>query len=169
MDNSCGSSECSARDLRQRTAWLFWYVPILLVIVGSNWSRGRVWLWIPAFLAMGVGCLANAARYGRTHCYITAPLFLLAAGFVALSALGVVTSCVAAELPRLSTTVGKPCRHDVPESGIVGIWLPCEEVVSTPSRSVPHRRFRRVLFGTVCRQPHPPNSGIQSHALGQRQ
>jgi hypothetical protein len=40
---------------------------------------------------MGIGCLANAARCGRTHCYITAPLFLLAAGFVALSAFGVVS------------------------------------------------------------------------------
>jgi hypothetical protein len=91
MDNSCGSSECSARDLTGRkTAWLFWYVPVLLVIVGSSWSRGRVWLWIPGFLAMGIGCLANAARCRRTHCYITAPLFLLAAVFVGLSALGIV-------------------------------------------------------------------------------
>jgi hypothetical protein len=91
MDNPCGSSECSSRDLtRQRTAWLFWYVPVLLVIVGSSWSRARVWLWIPAFLVMGIGCLANAARCGRTHCYIAAPLFLLAAVFVGLSALGIV-------------------------------------------------------------------------------
>ena len=91
MDNPCGSSECFARDLTGRkTAWLFWYVPILLVIVGSGWSRGRVWLWIPAFLAMGIGCLANAARCGRTHCYINAPLFLLAGGFVTLTAFGVV-------------------------------------------------------------------------------
>lgn len=91
MDNSSRSSECSAKDLTGRkAAWFFWYLPIFLVIVGESWSRGRVWLWTPAFLVMGVGCLANAAQCGRTHCYITAPLFLLAAVFVAVSALGIV-------------------------------------------------------------------------------
>jgi len=91
MDNACGSSDCSARDLtRQRTAWLLWYLPILLVIVGLNWNRARLWLWVPSFVVIGIGCLANAARCVRTHCYITAPLFLLAAVFVVLSAFGVV-------------------------------------------------------------------------------
>jgi hypothetical protein len=92
MDNPCGgSAECDSKDLiGRKAAWLFWYVPIVLVIVGSSWSRGRVWLWIPAFLAMGIGCLANAARCRRTHCYITAPLFLVAAAYVALSAFGIV-------------------------------------------------------------------------------
>jgi len=92
MDNSCGSSGCSAKDLTGgQIAWFLWYVPIFLVIVGSSWSRGRVWLWIPAFVVMGVGCLANAARCGRRHCYVTAPLFLFAAVFVVLSGLGVVS------------------------------------------------------------------------------
>ena len=50
----------------------------------------EVWLWVPAFVVMGVGCLANAARCGRTHCYVTGPLFLLAAVYVALSAFGIV-------------------------------------------------------------------------------
>jgi hypothetical protein len=91
MDNPCGSNECWAKDLTgRRTAWLLWYVPIILVIVGSGWNRGRVWLWVPAFLLMGVGCLANAARCGRTHGYVTAPLFLLAAVYAAVSAFGVV-------------------------------------------------------------------------------
>ena len=91
MDNSCDPSECSARDLTGRkTAWFLWYVPIILVIVGSSWSRARVWLWVPAFVMMGVGCLANTARCGRIHCYVTGPLFLLAAVFVVLSALGMV-------------------------------------------------------------------------------
>jgi hypothetical protein len=91
MDNPCGSNECSARDLTgRRPAWLLWYVPIILVIVGSGWNRGRVWLWVPAFLVMGVGCLANAARCRRTHCFVIAPSFLLAAVYVALSAFGIV-------------------------------------------------------------------------------
>jgi hypothetical protein len=91
MENSGGSTQCSARDLTGRkTAWFLWYVPILLVIVGSSWDRGRLWLWVPAFAVMGAGCLANAVRCGRTH-YVTGPLFILAAAFVALSGLGVVS------------------------------------------------------------------------------
>ncbi len=34
---------------------------------------------------MGIACLANAARCGRVHCYITGPLFLLAAAYVVLA------------------------------------------------------------------------------------
>jgi dienelactone hydrolase len=91
MKNTCGPKESSTLDLTgRRTAWVLWYVPILLVIVGLSWNRGRVWLWVPAFVVMGMGCLVNAKRCRRTHCYITGPLFFLAALFVALSALGVV-------------------------------------------------------------------------------
>lgn len=91
MGNGGDSKEWSANDLTVRkTAWFIWYVPILLVIVGASWNRWRVWLWVPAFAVMGVGCLANAARCGRTHCYFTGPLFLLAAAWVVLSATGVV-------------------------------------------------------------------------------
>ena len=91
MDNSVDGKGCSPNDLTARkSAWLLWYLPIVLVIVGSSWNRGRVWLWVPAFVVMGVGCLLNAARCGRTHCYVTGPLFLLAAVYVALSAFGIV-------------------------------------------------------------------------------
>lgn len=92
MDNSRRSTGCSPGDLTgQKAAWILWYLPIVLLVVGLNWDRGRVWLWIPAFAVMGAGCLANAIRCRRIHCYFTAPLYLLAAVFVALSALGVVT------------------------------------------------------------------------------
>ena len=92
MDNRSGSKGCSPADLTGRkTAWLLWYLPIAILVVGLNWQRGRLWLWIPAFVVMGVGCLVNAARCGRTHCYFTGPLFLLAAVFVAVSPLGIVT------------------------------------------------------------------------------
>jgi len=55
------------------------------LIVGSYWQKGRLLLWIPAFLVMGVACLANAARCGRVHCYITGPLSLFALVYVVLS------------------------------------------------------------------------------------
>ena len=50
----------------------------------------RPWLGIPAFLIMGVGCLVNASRCGRLHCYIIGPAFVLAAIYVALAAANVV-------------------------------------------------------------------------------
>jgi len=56
MDNGCGSGECSAKDLTGRkTGWFLWYLPILLVIVGSSWNRGRVWLWGASFCCDGRG------------------------------------------------------------------------------------------------------------------
>jgi hypothetical protein len=92
MDNSDSSKGCSPGDLvGQKAAWFLWYLPIGLLVAGLNWDRGRVWLWIPAFVVMGVGCLLNAARCRRIHCYFTGPLYLLAAVFVALSASGVVS------------------------------------------------------------------------------
>lgn len=74
-----------SRDLaRGGSAVLLWGLPVVALIVGANWRHG-LFLWIPAFLVMGLACLANAARCGRVHCYITGPLFLLAAVYAALS------------------------------------------------------------------------------------
>jgi hypothetical protein len=39
---------------------------------------------------MGAGCLANALRCGRVHCYLTGPFFLLVAIVALLYGLGVV-------------------------------------------------------------------------------
>jgi hypothetical protein len=36
------------------------------------------------------GCLVNASRCGRLHCYITGPIFLLAAIYVGLSTMSIV-------------------------------------------------------------------------------
>jgi hypothetical protein len=79
---------CETRDLaRGRSALLLWCVPLVAVIVGLNWQMARSVLWIPAFLIMAVACIGNAARCGRRHCYVTGPVYLLAALYVALSAL----------------------------------------------------------------------------------
>ncbi len=80
------SSRCRRADdlTRGVGAILLWCLPIAALIVGVSRPRVRDWLWIPAFLVMSVGCLINAARCGRLHCYVTAPLFFLAAVYVAL-------------------------------------------------------------------------------------
>src|ERR1700722_6607894 len=79
---------CETKDLaRGRSALLLWCLPVVALIIGLNWQRSRSVLWIPAFLIMAAACVANAARCGRRHCYVTGPVYLLAAGYVALSAL----------------------------------------------------------------------------------
>lgn len=83
----------SSRDLT-RSFWarVFWKLPIVLLIAGGAWQQGGVWLWVVAFTVMGAGCLANAARCGRTHCYVTGPLFVLVAIWCLFSALGMTPS-----------------------------------------------------------------------------
>lgn len=75
---------------------LVWCLPAVVLIAGLHWPLVRTWLWIPAFLVMGFGCLANAARCGRLHCYLTAPIFLLAAAYVAAALLHAVPFAPAA-------------------------------------------------------------------------
>lgn len=87
----CGSKNCSPSDLTTRKiAWLLWCLPIVLLIIGASWASERVWLWVPALTVMGIGCMINAASCGRTHCYVTGPMFLLAACYVILSELQLV-------------------------------------------------------------------------------
>ena len=69
---------------RGGSAVLLWYIPTAALIAGAYWRRFTLLLWIPALLIMGAACLANAARCGRLHCYVTGPLFLLAAVYVVL-------------------------------------------------------------------------------------
>jgi hypothetical protein len=80
-------SKHRANDLiYERMGLLVWCLPIAALVAGSSWPAARIWLWIPAFIVMGLACLANAARCGRVHCYLTGPVFLLAAVYTALSA-----------------------------------------------------------------------------------
>jgi hypothetical protein len=53
-----------------------WGLPGLLLLVGVFWAGVRAPLWIVAFLVGGAACVANAARCGRAHCYLTGPLYL---------------------------------------------------------------------------------------------
>lgn len=92
MSNSCTTGQGAARDLtRGVSAWLLWYLPIVALIVGGALHRGGAWLPVAAFAVMGVGCLANVARCGRLHCYVTGPLCVLAAIWYLLLALGLET------------------------------------------------------------------------------
>jgi len=82
---------CEPNDLvSQKSGILLWCLPTAALFVGLAWRDKLAWFWIPAFLIMGIGCLVNARRCGRLHCYFTGPVFVLAAIYVALAAANVV-------------------------------------------------------------------------------
>lgn len=90
-EGSSNNSLCEPNDLLSQKSGLFlWCLPIAAVIVGFSWPNIRPWLWIPAFLIMGIACLVNARRCGRLHCYFTGPVLVLAAIYVALAAANLV-------------------------------------------------------------------------------
>lgn len=51
--------------------------------------RPRAVVWIAMLAWMGLACVANARRCGRTHCRFTGPFFLGMAGLVLAYAAGV--------------------------------------------------------------------------------
>jgi hypothetical protein len=75
------SSSCAQSDLvNSRAAWLIGGIPAALLVIGIGVGPFmRTLLWTPALLVAGTGCVLNAARCHRLHCYITGPLFPLGA------------------------------------------------------------------------------------------
>ena len=85
------SHHCAENDLiRGPVAFVLWYIPGTLVLIGAFWPQGRAWLWTPALALAGIACLVNANRCGRLHCYFTGPLWLIAAIATLLRASGLV-------------------------------------------------------------------------------
>jgi hypothetical protein len=87
---ACGQ-RCRGTDLvGSRFGWLVWGVPSALFLGGIAWGGARAWLWVPSLAVAGVACVANAARCGRLHCFVTGPTFLLAALVTVFVAAGVI-------------------------------------------------------------------------------
>ena len=79
------AQQCRERDLVcGGSSLLLWCVPTLALVLSSPLGDERWWIWSPALVVMGTACLVNAARCGRLHCYLTGPVFLLAAVFSTL-------------------------------------------------------------------------------------
>jgi hypothetical protein len=83
-----------SRDIlsRQLLAFLFFWVPIIALMVTGSANVGRGWLtavWTTALLIMGAACMVNARRCGRMHCLFTGPFFLVMAAVTLLYGLGV--------------------------------------------------------------------------------
>ena len=105
------SEACARNDMVERNvSWLLWRVPMLAFVIGAFLAPPtRSLLWVPAFLIAGVSCVVNARRCGRFHCFMTGPLYLLAAvatvaaapwGWIAFSVLSGTIAAYAAEYGR---------------------------------------------------------------------
>jgi hypothetical protein len=83
-----------SRDIL-RNRWIagaVYWLPALALIASGFFDIGQGWraaIWVIALTTMGAGCVANAFRCGRVHCYLTGPFFLLMAIVALLFGLGV--------------------------------------------------------------------------------
>jgi hypothetical protein len=77
---------------RPGMGFVWWCLP-LGVGVAANFfassARSIAFVWVVMFAWMGTGCILNALRCHRLHCYISGPLFFLGAVALALFAVGV--------------------------------------------------------------------------------
>jgi hypothetical protein len=77
-----GTTDCKSRDLLA-SPWgtlVIFCVPIIAMVVTGRASFGAKWrtiVWIIALGTMGLGCVVNALRCRRVHCYATGPFFIL--------------------------------------------------------------------------------------------
>ena len=96
MLNTNESPCTSQRDWTRRpgVALTWWCAPIIMgVSVDFLSSSPRIVavVWAGAFVWMGIGCLLNAHRCHRLHCYFSGPVLLLGAVVVSLLGFGVLT------------------------------------------------------------------------------
>ena len=77
---------------RARNFLLWRLAPLVIVVTGflgrSPWIEVG---WTVSFAVMGAGCLFNARRCGRVHCYFTGPFFLLVSAVSLLRGLDAVS------------------------------------------------------------------------------
>src|SRR5260370_20589981 len=99
MENYTVSSQA---DSHTRNDWVtrpgsgfFWWCLPLGLGFAANFltlpARGIALIWVVLFVWMGTGCILNARRCHRLHCYISGPAFLLGAAALGLFAAGVLT------------------------------------------------------------------------------
>jgi hypothetical protein len=77
---------------RPGMAFVWWCLPLGVGLASGLTSlsaRAIAPIWAVSFVWMGTGCLLNARRCHRLHCYISGPAFLLGAVALGLFAAGV--------------------------------------------------------------------------------
>ena len=80
-------------SVRQQRDWVgsplsrfvAWGLPTAALVIAIFMPpSARTLIWSVSLPWMGVACIANATRCGRTHCYFTGPFFLIMAVAVVL-------------------------------------------------------------------------------------
>lgn len=76
-DTTIRMSQDFVRD--RRASFLLWWLPALLMVATgplgfSSELHGSIWA--SCLSVFGFGCLENARRCGRLHCFFTGPFFL---------------------------------------------------------------------------------------------
>jgi hypothetical protein len=90
-------SESQARNdwVTRPGAGFFWWCFPLGVGFAANFlqlsASASALIWAILFVWMGTGCILNARRCHRLHCYISGPSFLLGAAALGLFAAGMLT------------------------------------------------------------------------------
>lgn len=87
MTTETANSATNMRDWTARVGSLAlaWGLPIAAMLTAIALDPlVKTVVWIAALAWMGVACLLNARRCGRTHCYYTGPFFLVMTVPVAL-------------------------------------------------------------------------------------
>jgi hypothetical protein len=95
LASPAGSTRSSnaSRDILSRRCivLLIYWLPAAAIVASGFFdiepaTRGA--LWAAALATMGIGCVANAVRCGRVHCYVTGPFFLVMAAVALLYGVG---------------------------------------------------------------------------------
>ena len=84
-------SERSDWFARPTSAFFLWCIPLAVGFAASRLGLPlgvAAAIWSALFVWMGAGCLINALRCHRLHCYIAGPVFFLGALVTALLAAG---------------------------------------------------------------------------------
>jgi hypothetical protein len=118
---------------KPRAYALAWGLPTAaLVLAAFAPAEVRTLVWAGALVWMGLACLANARRCGRTHCRFTGPFFLVMAGATLLHGFGIV-----APGPH-----GSPCLGGTLVVGGLGVFWLLPELIWGKYAGGRHRGLR---------------------------
>lgn len=115
-DDSRGARDWVSHPL----SWVAWWgLPIAIGMAGGSLGltyREAAFVWSAALAWMGLGCVLNALRCHRLHCYVSGPVLLAGALVAALLGLGAVTFGPHALSYVLLSVFALVCLSFVPEA-----------------------------------------------------
>ena len=77
---------------RPGMGFVWWCLPLGIGVAANYFtlsSRAAALIWMGSFVWMGTGCLLNARRCHRLHCYISGPAFFIGAAALAMFTAGI--------------------------------------------------------------------------------